>query len=778
MNHLLQVARRTGKSAVGFKVQLVIHRMNAHLSNFNGAELVAVMTRHKKKAMTKSAPYQSSTKEVVWGDILPFSCTLYMAKTGLFQAKLFQIQVYDTRNDQNVATFEFDLAELVQCDKDAGKESILIATSKCQDPRASLSLTVISSRVLHFGGSRKGSGGYGDHEGSEMSFDGSRSELSVSTMESRTSATSSHHQHSHEGKVPPGAVRKGPDNTKANGLRGAFPAVDENEMDEQEGITSVSETQNQTTKHQELMRTIQDLENELRQSESANVRLKKAGDEKDLRIERLQTENEELGVEVESLRRKLLEVSSGTRVGSRAGGDDSDGVMQVDFIQYMSLKEENDKLQRQVEALKAMKRAAESPTKHTSRPAATKDDDDDASSDASSADEYLDAQEPQLLAEISDLKHSVSVLSGERDELNASITSLLSDNKQLLAEVKELTSRTHELVMELEAKDEALTRAKAGAADVAPPVSVNEIGGESESDEQEARLSEVTVQNERLVQQLSHLDVVVTKLKDEKSSLLDKLEHAESANERALHDIARAQLTIAELREQVHEISAQLAASQQDLRELKHGELAASVAATAAAVAKNQEVQERLTELRQQNDELQTRVLALEEKLVRAEASGEAKATELQCQMEQLKHEAETLREELEQLRVSKQQAEDELFERTATLKDALETQRRLTIGHDEERTQLAMSNEEMRARVELKTAEAQTLSSEWRQKVETLEQENDYFQRELIDSKMKLAELTQQNDEMAAQIKKMEKSVVEMKIQAAEKDLKGAKKK
>lgn len=739
MNHLLQVARRTGKSAVGFKIQLVIHRMNAHLSNFNNAGLVAVMTRHKKKAMTKSAPYQSSTKEVVWGDILPFSCTLYMAKTGLFQAKLFQIQIYDTRNDQNVATFEFDLAELVQSDKDSGKESILIATSKCQDPRASLSLTVISSRVLHFSGGRKGSGGYGEQEGSEMSFDGSCSEFSASAA----SATSSHHQHSHQGKIPaPSAVRKGPDNSKANGLRGAFPAVHENAIDEQEDSEGVvSETQKQTSKHQELMRTIQDLENQLRLSESTNVRLEKASDEKDLRLERLQTENEELGVEVESLKSKLLEAS----VRGKSDSDDSDGVMHVDFIQYMSLKEENDKLLRQLEALKATKKAIESPTKHSSRPAASKDD-DDASSDASSENEYVDAQEPQLLAEISELKHSVAELTGERDELNRTIASLLGDNKQLLAQVKDLTSRTHE------------------------PVPVNDIGGESESDEQEVRMSEVTVENEKLVQQLSHLDLVITKLKYDKSSLLDKLEHAESANECARHEIESAQLTIAELREQVQEIAAQLAASQQDLQELKHGELAASVAATAAAVAKNQEMHERLAELRQQNDDLQSRVLALEEKLVSAEASGEAKETALQCEMEELKHEAETLREELAQLRVSKQHAEDELLECTSALTNALETQRRLTIGHDEERTQLAMSNEEMRARVELKTEE--------RQKVETLEQENDYFQRELIDSKMKLAELTQQNDEMAAQIKKMEKTVVEMKIQAAERDLRGAKKK
>lgn len=774
MNHLLQVARRTGKSAVGFKIQLVIHRMNAHLSNFNGAELVAVMTRHKKKAVTKAAPYQSSAKEVVWGDILPFSCTLYMAKTGLFQGKLFQIHIYDTRNDQDIATFEFDLAELVQSDKDSGKETITVATSKCQDPRASLSITVISSRVLHLGGGgRKDIGGYGDHEGSEMSFD-SRSELSVSTMDSHTSTASNRH-----GKVPPGVTRLSPDNAKTNGLRGAFPAVHENEIDEQEGNAGLAGSpQNQSSKHQELVRTIQDLENQLRQSESANVRLEKAIDEKDLRLERLRTENEELGVEVESLRNQILATDSATRAGGRSPSDDSDGVMQVDFIQYMSLKEENDKLLQQLEALKATKKTAESPSKQRA-PASKEEGDanDDNDSEASSANEYLDAQEPQLLAEISDLKHSVLVLSGERDELNHMVVSLQSDNKHLREQVKDLTARTHELVAEIETKDEALARATAAAAQ--PPLApVNDIGDESEHDEHEARMSEMTFQNEKLVQQLGQLDGAVTKLMAERTSLQDKLERAESDNERARGDFDRAQLTIAQLREQVQEISAQLAAAQQDLHDLKHGELAASVAATAEAVAKNQELHERLAELRQQNDDLQTRVEELEEKLAEAEASGEAKETELQCQIQALKHEAEALHEDLEQLRASKQQAEDELLERTAALKDALETQRRLTIGHDEERTQLAMSNEEMRMRVEQKSEEAQALSTEWRQKVDTLEQENDYFQRELIDSKMKLAELTQQNDELTAQNKKMEKSIVEMKIHAAEKELKHAKKK
>lgn len=826
MNHLLQVARRTGKSAVGFKIQLVIHRMNAHLSNFNGADLVAVMTRHKKKAVTKSAPYQTVSKEVVWGDILPFSCTLYMAKTGLFQAKLFQIHIYDTRTDQNIATFEFDLAELVQSDKDSGKETIAVATSKCQDPRASLSLTVISSKVLLHGGSGRKGSGHGEHqEASEMSFDGSRSELSVCTLESRTSATSSHQPYQNRTSPSAGGATMRKEHAKANGIRRAFPAVNEDEIDLQDAENALpSDSQHQSDKQQhqqELVRTIQDLENQLRQSESANVLLEKESAVKDMKIEQLQTENEELSEEIEKLKRQLKTASASSLGKGRADSamNDNDGVMQVDFIQYMSLKEENDKLKERIEAFEKTKSPDESP-KSPSEPSAHKeeeeeddsDDDDERNSEASSANEYQDAQEPHLLAEISELKHSVAALSSERDELNRTITSLNGDNKHLLAQVKDLQVQTQELITEIDKKDKALMLASAAAA-AASASAANDIEDASETEEQEEQLSEVKIENEKLVHQLNQLDHVVTKLKDEKSSLLGKLEHAESANERARQDIESAQqtieqlhgekenlagklqsaesaherakkeidsaeFTIAQLRAQVQEISAQLEATQQDLHTFRHEELAASVATTAAAVAKSQDLQERWDELHQQNSDLQARVEELEEKLAQTEADEEAKEAELQRQVYDLKQETETLREELEQLRISKQQAEEELLECTVALKDALESQRRLTVGHEEERSQLSMSNEEMRACVEQKSEQVQELTVEWQQKVETLEQENSYFQRELIDSKMKLAELTQQNDELSTQNKKMEKSIVEMKIQAAEKDLKKNKKK
>uniref|UniRef100_K3WLB4 C2 NT-type domain-containing protein n=1 Tax=Globisporangium ultimum (strain ATCC 200006 / CBS 805.95 / DAOM BR144) TaxID=431595 RepID=K3WLB4_GLOUD len=812
MNHLLQVARRTGKHAVGFKIQLVIHRMNAHLSNFNGAELVAVMTRHKKKAVTKSAPYQTAQKEVVWGDILPFSCTLYMAKTGLFQVKIFQVHVYDTRNDQHVATFEFNLAELVQSDKDTGKETITVATSKCQDARASMAITVISSRV-GVGGSR---GGANDHheEASEMSFNGSQSEFSVCTLESRTSAASSRRHPQSKSPTSTGRSGTSDDHGKAHNVRGAHPAAANERGDESEDVDAPS--QNQKLKHQELMRTLQDLEAQLRHSESANVHLEKEIDLKELQVQQLQVEKQELAEENEVLKRKLSAVEfSAESPSSKSRADSDDGVMQVDFIQYMSLKEEHDKLKLELETLK-------STTKTTPAAAATQresdatqeqeadDKDDDGSSEASYGNDYVDAHDPHLLAENSELKQSAAALSTERDELKDMIATLRGENKQLLAQVKDMQVQTKELIAEIERKNEAL--ALAGP----PRASINDMGADSENDDQEQqqeKMSEVKMENEKLMHQLNQLDVVVTKLKNEKSNLLGKLEDAESANERARRDIENAQqtieqlhgekenlvgklqdaedahdraqreiesaeLTIAQLREQVQEISAQLEATQQDLHTLKHEELVASVAATAAAVAKNQDLEERWDELQRINSELQTRVEELEDKLVRTAAHEEEEEAELQRQVYELKQETEVLREDLERLRVSKQQAEDELLERTVALKNALETQQRLSIGHEEEVGELTMRNEEMRTRVEQKTEEAQVLTEEWRKKLETLEQENDYFQRELIDSKMKLAELTQQNDELSSQNKKMEKTLLEMKIHAAEKELKEKKEK
>lgn len=812
MNHFIQVARRTGKVALGFKIQLVVHRMSAQLSNFNGAELVAVMTGHKKKAVTKSAAYQSAQKEVVWGDILPFSSTLYMAKTGLFQAKLFEIHVYDTRNDQQVATFEFNLAELVQSDKDSSKENIIVATSKCQDARASLSITVISSRV---GINRNAHGGHGEGSNAdEMSFDDSRSDLSACTL---ASAASSHPAYKAGGAkysatTSQSSPGKDDGEGKANALRGgSLP------LDEKETAAVAAELAQTKTKQQELVRTIQDLEEQLRQSESANVQLEKQNELKDAEIEQLREDKSELEQQIEELRASRGSESllaEGQNGRSFDGSDDEDKQEEM-LAKYTVLKEENDRLKHEMDALKETAKTAAAaamvhqPTlTHKEEDEEEEEDDDeeqdDRNSEASSADEFQDAQEPHLQAEIQELKANVSTLRDERESLQRSVKDLTHDNEQLRTQIADMKDEIGDLEASLAKRD----------AELAEALALNDVAGDEEqSSEKEPDVLHVVKQeNEKLVRQLNKLDNTITKLTDEKTSLADKVQEVESAHDRAKQDIGRAQQTIeqlqseketladklenakaasdnaqeeisaaeetiSQLRVQVQEISAQLAATQQELHTLKHDELAASAAAAAAAVAKNQELQERWEELSSQNDQLQTRVEELEAKLEASEAREEEREAELQREVDALMREAESLREDLDELRASKQQAEDELLTRTLELQEALENQRRLTVGHEEHVGSLTMQSEEVRSRVEKHTEQAEATAQALNRQVETLMQENDYFQRELIDSKMKLAELTQQKDELSHQFKAMEKTVVEMQIKAAEKELKAKKK-
>lgn len=794
MNHFIQVARRTGKVALGFKIQLVVHRMSAQLSNFNGAELVAVMTGHKKKAVTKSAAYQSAQKEVVWGDILPFSSTLYMAKTGLFQAKLFEIHVYDTRNDQQVATFEFNLAELVQSDKESSKENIIVATSKCQDPRASLSITVISSRV----GINRSPHGHGSAEGSnadEMSFDDSRSDLSACTFESRASSHPVYKAGGTKHSTTTSQSSPGKDDPegKANALRGGSLPVDE--------TVATTELAQVKAKQQELVRTIQDLEEQLRQSESANVQLEKQNELKDAEIEQLREDKSELEQQIE----ELCASRESERKGRSFDGSDEDKDKEMS-AEYAMLKEENERLKHEMDALKEAAKIAH-PLIHKEEDEKEEEEEEDQAdrhSEASSADEFQDAQEPHLQAEIQDLKANISTLREERESLQRTVKDLAHDNEQLRMQIADMKDQMGDLEATLAKRD----------AELAEVLASNDVAGDEEqqTEKEPDVLHVVKQENEKLMRQLNKLDHTITKLTDEKTSLADKVHEVESAHDRAKQDIGRAQKTIetlqseketledkletakaasdsaqkevsaaeetiSQLRVQVQEISAQLAATQQELHTLKHDELAASAAAAAAAVAKNYELQERWEELSSQNDQLQSRVEELEAKLEATEAREEEHGAELQREVDALMRETESLREDLDELRASKQQAEDELLTRTLELQEALENQRRLTVGHEERVGSLAMQSEEVRSRVEKHTQQAEATAQALNRQVETLMQENDYFQRELIDSKMKLAELTQQKDELTHQYKAMEKTVVEMQIKAAEKELKAKKK-
>jgi chromosome segregation ATPase len=85
-----------------------------------------------------------------------------------------------------------------------------------------------------------------------------------------------------------------------------------------------------------------------------------------------------------------------------------------------------------------------------------------------------------------------------------------------------------------------------------------------------------------------------------------------------------------------------------------------------------------------------------------------------------------------------------------------------------EEEVREKQALEEARARIEDEVREKQAMEEELRKKVTDLEQENEYFQGELIDSKMKLAELTAKHEEMSAQNKRPERSLNELKAKEA----------
>lgn len=817
MNHLVQIARRTNKEAIGFKVQLVVHRFSVSLNSLQGAELFAVMTGHKKRAATKSAPYSFAQKEVVWGDILPFSSTLYMTKTGLFQAKLFAVHVYDAKTEQLVAAFEFNLAELVSAVKESGKESITIATAKCQDPRAAISLTVFSSRVML----NRSPGGRAEPDQLETSFDDTRSDFSVCTIESRASTTSAYQR---IGRSPPSSAKYGgaPSDSptgdgKTDGLRAPLTPSEGSSAAAARGHQDYhhdgAEVETLRRKNHELVTALQDLETQLRQSEAANVKLESANELKDEEIRQLRDANGELELQVQQLRDQA-ESSTATGRKSERGSNANDGVMQVDFIQYMTVKEELEAAKAELDELRAQLQEAKD--RSVSAPDRTSDAEEREATvqqagaddeDRNSEDEYVDAQEPQLLAEITELKHSFAVLREEGDGQKAAIRTLTAANELLMTQVATLQAQSEALQAELNRKDGEITRLERATS------RVNEVNSESEEEirEREARRrveTDAKIQKDRLVGQLHQLDSVVTVLKEEKTGLVTKLQEAELANERAkdevkaaksvlvelegekevledklqstkqAHDQAKGELvaaeqTIEELRQQVKKIADQLQSTQQQLDTLRNDELAASAAATAAAVAKNQELQGRWDELRSQNEQLQSRVDELEAQLSSEQAEGEARESDLQAQVATLRAETTALREELEQLCVSKQAAEEELHARTVELREALENQRRLTVDRDERVGALEMTTEEMRARAD----EQGKAAKAWQQRVQQLEQENDYFQRELIDSKMKLAELTQQNDELAQHSKKVEKNFIELQISVAKKNLKSKKK-
>ncbi|GLD96347.1 hypothetical protein PINS_up005030 [Pythium insidiosum] len=819
MNHLIQVARRTGMHAVGYRVQLVLHRMNAQLpSSFHNVELCAVVTRHKKRVVTKGAAYQADKKEIVWGDILPFTCTLWMAKTGLFQAKVFTVQVYDTRNDQQIAAFEFNLAELVQSSQDACKEGLMVPALKCQDHRATLSLTVVSTKATARSKAPRSPGDPEISNADEVSFDGS--DLSAITLDSKSSRTSmtSTSRYTRQ-QMTAGASTDDHKGGKTDGLRGAYPVSDNDAV----------ELYNLRSKHVELLRTVENLEEQLRQCEGDNVKLEKRVEEKDALVAQLRREKEELEHQVEELQQRIQELERRAADGNE-GREEEDGAarlrrdrqlssasdmesMQVDFAKYMALKEERDKLEIELTQLKASQPppvvmlatrdsvASTMLTSDASRPrldTGEEDPDNDRTSEASSGNEYVDAHDPHLLAEIQELKQALEASRAERDRHEETAGALQTTNTELVAQLRDVEGKLEAQLAEgaqlrrrLEEQQELIDQS-------------GELKEQQEEAERRRReiVEEAREENEKLLRQLSQLDAVVTTLKKEKEELVQKLQRAEASQSRAQQDVASAnqainelqgrndglseklsaaeqasdraqrelesaQLTIDELREEVRELASKLQHTQTELDALRHGELASSAAAAAAAIAKNQELQERWDELNALNSQLQTRVDELEERLAQTEASGEEREAELQRAVATLREETAQLKEELEELRASKEKVEEELHQSALALQEAVEHQRRLTVDHSQQLDELKSQQDELEARTAGEVREKEAVEQELRKRVEGLEQENAYFQGELIDSKMKLAEMTAKNEELTSQFHRLEKALNDTKIKA-----------
>ncbi|ETO75835.1 hypothetical protein F444_08653 [Phytophthora nicotianae P1976] len=793
MSRLMQIAQRSNKAPVGFKVQLVVHRLNANLALKHNTELVAVIMGRKKKIPTKSAPYQPAdpgddgslrrlngsraiqssqsrcgdTGEVIWGDMVAFSSTLYMAKSGLFQAKRFQIHV-NTAGEygRTVAIFEFDLAELVPLSKESGKESVRLNTTKCSDdPRACISLTVVSSRVNRDGLGRDKEGSYIDDSASEIG-----SEMSAYTSHSRASSLASNCRRNIEVPIPE-QIGDG----KADAIRIAgHPASSE------EPIAATDNAR------EELVKALQDLEGQLRESEAANVKLEATIDQKDREIDRL------------------------TRVAAGVGSPSSeadDGVMQVDFLVYMTLKEQYDALKLEHENCQTIKETVDV------RPATgmytiadveneeeaskeevneTKKDIKDDASEASSVNEYMDAEEPHLVAEVNALKRLLETQRSEAQQLNITINELTLANSELETQLRNLRATIKQKDEELQESTAALQRAESVR---------NEVSDDSAEAEAQAQAALETAlsDNKRLEKQLLKFDGAMTAMEEEKARLMVQLREAEMASaaaqeeiikvQKALEQLERksqtlsaklqavdqarelaeenvvtAEATIGTLQQQIRDLSTQLHETQHELETLRENQLTASSVALEEAAAKHQALERLWEDVKTENERLQARVEELEFRLAQSEANGEEKTAELQAQVVKVKREADALREELESLRASKTLIESESLEREQKLHEATETHRRISVDHDERLSSEVMAREELLTRLQEQMQQTEKISAELSAKVVTLQQELDYFQGELIENKMKVAQLTQDNDDLVIRNRRLEKEAANTK--------------
>ncbi|POM65400.1 hypothetical protein PHPALM_18891 [Phytophthora palmivora] len=279
-----------------------------------------------------------------------------------------------------------------------------------------------------------------------------------------------------------------------------------------------------------------------------------------------------------------------------------------------------------------------------------------------------------------------------------------------------------------------------------------------------AQLREAEIASAAAQEEIVKVQNALEQLESKSQTLSTKLKEADQARELAEENVVAAEATIGTLQQQVRDVSTQLHETQHELESLREHQLTASAAALEEATAKHQALERLWEDAKMENERLQARVEELEFRLSRSEAEGDAKAAELQTQVEEVKREADALRQELEALRATKTQIESESHERELQLQVATETHRRISVDHDQRLSSEAMAREELLTRLQEQVQETEKLSAELSSKVVNLEQELDYFQGELIESKMKVAQLTQDNDELVIRNRHLEKDLTSKK--------------
>ncbi|CEG46055.1 uncharacterized protein PHALS_02378 [Plasmopara halstedii] len=680
--------------------------------------------------------------------MVAFSSTLYRAKTGLFQAKRFQIHV-NTAGDygKTVAVFEFDLAELVPLLNDSSKESVRLNVTKCSDdPRACISLTLVSSRVHYDSVSHDKEKSCAEDSASELG-----SEMSAYTSYSCASSLASTCRRNVESPAP--SQLSGFGDAKASAIRIAGHTATS------DGVLIATDNE-----HDELVKAVQILETQLRESEAENVKLDATIEQKDREIERL------------------------TKIVAGNGVSNSDvdrNVMQVDFLIYMELREQYDALKLEHDAC----------TKETARPTGifkiagaesdeelikeeintmTEDFIDDAFK-RYSANGYDDTQETHpSRGQLSD----VQLLNMTINELNLSKSKLEDQLRTYQTAIEQKDEELHRYSI-------ALQRIKSARNDVDGVDSFIEA-------QVHCTLETALSDNKRLEKQILDFDGAMTTMEEEKArlsaqlrraerataaardefltaqkalgclesksqSLSEELQLADQAREVAEENVIVAEATIGTLKQQLRNVSDQLHTTQYELESIREFQ-SVSTAALEEAAAKHQRLDLIWNGVKIENERLQARVEELEFQLSQSEVDGDEKTKELQMQVHEINREAEALRKELDLLRASTTQIEIDSHDREKHFQEKTTAHLRIILEQSQRLGSESMACEELSTRFQEQIEQTQKISEKLGTRVATLQEELDYFQEELIESKMKVAQLTQDNDELAIRNRQLEK--------------------